>query len=70
LDPNGGKTRVQIEMIMANFHVGSRLDTSEPAADGTVRATLHCRLRSHHHREFLNELARLGEVKEINELPQ
>jgi putative Mg2+ transporter-C (MgtC) family protein len=70
LDPNGGKTRVQIEMIMADFHVGSRLDTSEPAADGTVRATLHCRLRSHHHREFLNELARLREVKEINELPQ
>ena len=67
-DPNGGKTRIQIEMIMADFHVGSGLDTADPSADGTVRATLHCRLHPRHHREFLNELARLQEVRTINEL--
>jgi putative Mg2+ transporter-C (MgtC) family protein len=67
---NGGKTRVQIEMIMEDFHVGSRLDTGEPAPDGTVGATLHCRLHRRHHREFLNEIARLREVKTIKELVQ
>lgn len=67
-DPNGGKTRIQIEMIMVDFLVGSRLDTGEQAADGTVRATLHCRLHPRHHREFLNELAMLPAVRTIEEL--
>jgi hypothetical protein len=33
-----------------------------------VRAILTCRLHPRHHREFLNELARLPEVKTIKEL--
>ena len=66
-EPNGGKTKVQIEMIMEDFHAGTRLDASEPAADGTVRATLRCRLHPHHHREFLNELAKLPEVRTLRD---
>jgi len=69
-EANGGKTRVQIEMIMEDFHAGSRLDAGEPAPDGTVRATLHCRLHRRHYREFLNEIARLPGVKTIKELEQ
>jgi len=67
---NGGKTRVQIEMIMEDYHVRTALAAGEPAPDGTVRATLHCRLHHRHYREFLNEIARLPEVKTIKELAQ
>jgi putative Mg2+ transporter-C (MgtC) family protein len=69
-EANGGKTQIQIEMIMEDFHAGSRLDAGEPAADGTVRATVRCRLHPHHHREFLNEIAKLRDVKTIKELAQ
>jgi uncharacterized membrane protein YhiD involved in acid resistance len=69
-ETNGGKTQIQIEMIMEDFHAGSRLDAGEPTADGTVRAMLRCRLHPHHHREFLNEIASLPEVKTIKELAQ
>lgn len=69
-EPNGGKTRIQIERIMEDFHVVSPLVVGDPAADGTVRATLHCRLHRRHHREFLNELSVLREVKGISELAQ
>lgn len=65
---NGGKTQVQIEMIMEDFHAGSRLNAGEPEADGTARVTLRCRLHQRHYREFLNELAKLPEVKTIKEL--
>ena len=67
-ETNGGKTRVQIEMVMEDFHVGSHLDTGESQPDGTARAVLHCRLHRRHYREFLNELAKLREVKTIREL--
>ena len=67
-EANGGKTRVQIEKIMEDFHVSSPLEAVEPSPDGMVRATLHCRLPRRHHREFLNEIARLSEVKGIKEL--
>jgi len=70
LEPNGGKTRVQIEKIMEDFHVRSPLKASEPAAAGTVRATFPCRLHRHHHLEFLSELAALREVKELKELTE
>ena len=66
-DPNGGKTRVQIEKIMEDFHLHAPLDLGETASDGTVRATLNCRLARHHHREFLNEITRLPEVKGLSE---
>ncbi len=64
---NGGKTRVLIEKIMEDFHVESPLNIAETHPDGMVRATLPCRLPRRHHREFLNELARLPEVREIAE---
>lgn len=67
---NGGKTRIRIEKIMEDFHIGAPLKISETRADGTVRATLPCHLSRLHHREFLNELARLPEVLELNELEQ
>ena len=53
---------------MEDFHAGSHLNASEPMSDGTSRATLRCRLHRRHHREFLNELAKLPEVKTIKEL--
>jgi putative Mg2+ transporter-C (MgtC) family protein len=65
---NGGKTQVQIEMIMEDFHAGRGLNAGELEADGTARATLRCRLHRRHYREFLNELAKLPEVKTIKEL--
>ncbi|MCU0786133.1 MAG: MgtC/SapB family protein [Verrucomicrobia bacterium] len=65
---NGGKTRIQIEKIMDDYHVGWPLDAGEPAPNGTVRATFQCRLPRRHHREFLNELARLTQVKQMTEL--
>ena len=67
-EANGGKTRVQIEKIMEDFHLPAGLQTSEAAADGTLRATFPCRLHRRHHLEFLSELAALREVKEIKEL--
>lgn len=67
-EANGGKTRVQIEMIMENFHVGGRLEPGEIAPDGRAHATLRCRLHRRHYREFLSEIARLPEVKTIREL--
>jgi len=70
LEANGGKTRVQIEKIMDDFHVTGPLDTAEPAPDGTLRVTFQCRLPRRHHREFLNEIAELREVKGIKELAQ
>lgn len=68
-EANGGKTRIQIEKIMEDFHVSCPLDVSE-SADGAVRATLRCRLPRHHHRGFLNEIAGLLEVKELKALKQ
>jgi putative Mg2+ transporter-C (MgtC) family protein len=67
---NGGKTRVQIEKIMEDYHVSSPLDAGEPAPDGSARATLRCRLPRRHHRGFLNEIAALREVKGIKEFTQ
>ena len=77
-ETNGGKTRVQIEMIMEDFHVRGGLNGSEPEPDGACgnevsrpvlkRATLSCRLHRRHYREFLNEIAKLPEVKTIKEL--
>ncbi len=64
---NGGKTRIQIEKIMEDFHVESPLNILENRPDGTMRATLPCRLPRRHHRDFLNELARLPEVRELVE---
>jgi len=66
-DVNGGKTRVQIEKIMEDFHMHAPLDAGERAPDGTVRATFQCRLPRRHHREFLNEIAELPAVKELTE---
>jgi putative Mg2+ transporter-C (MgtC) family protein len=67
-EANGGKTRVQIEKIMDDFHVEGPLDAGEPAPDGTVRATFQCRLPRRHLREFLNEIASLTQVKKLTEL--
>jgi putative Mg2+ transporter-C (MgtC) family protein len=67
-EANGGKTRVQIEKLMEDFHVSSPLAVGEPAPDGTVGATFQCRLPRRHHREFLNEIASLPAVKRLNEL--
>jgi putative Mg2+ transporter-C (MgtC) family protein len=67
-EANGGKTRVQIEKIMDDFHVEGPLDAGEPAPDGTMRATFQCRLPRRHHREFLNEIASLTQVKKLTEL--
>jgi putative Mg2+ transporter-C (MgtC) family protein len=69
-EANGGKTRIQIEKFMEDFHVSSPLDADAPAPDSTVRATLQCRLPRRHRREFLNELASLPEVKGLQELEQ
>jgi len=66
-ETNGGKTQIQIEKIMDDFHVPSPLVSSDPASDGTVRATCRCRLPRRHHREFLSELAELAEVKTLTE---
>jgi putative Mg2+ transporter-C (MgtC) family protein len=66
-EANGGKTRIQIEKIMDDFHVPSPLITGDLASDGTVRATFQCRLPRRHHREFLNEIVSLREVKKISE---
>lgn len=67
-EANGGKTRIQIEKIMDDFHVAGPLDAGEPAPDGMVRATFQCRLPRRHHREFLNEIARLTQVKKLTDL--
>lgn len=66
--PNGGKTRIQIEKLMEDFGIRSALKIHEPHAEGTLRATLQCRLPRRHHHEFLNELAGLSEVCELAEL--
>jgi len=68
VNANGGKTRVQIEKIMEDFHVSSALEASEPSPDGSLRVTLQCRLPRRHRRDFLNELASLPQVSAIKEL--
>jgi uncharacterized membrane protein YhiD involved in acid resistance len=65
---NGGKTRIQIEKIMEDFHVQTSINTVETRPDGLLRATVSCRLPRRHHRELLNELAQLPEVRELKEL--
>ena len=65
--PNGGKTLIQIEKIMEDYHLQSALLPEQFAPDGTGRVTLYCRLPRRHHREFLNEIAKLAEIKEISE---
>jgi putative Mg2+ transporter-C (MgtC) family protein len=67
-EANGGKTRIQIEKVMDDFHVAGPLITRDPAPDGMVCATFQSRLPRRHHREFLNEIASLREVKKISEL--
>jgi len=67
---NGGKTRIQIEKIMEDFHVVGSLNIGEVRPDGTVRATFQCRLPRSHRREFLNELAGLPEMRELAEREQ
>lgn len=67
---NGGKTRIQIEKIMEDFHVEGPLSISEILPDGTVHATLPCCLPRRHHCEFLNELVRIPEVRELSEPKQ
>jgi putative Mg2+ transporter-C (MgtC) family protein len=69
-EPNQGKTRVQIEKIMEDFHLRAPLDAGDPAPDGTVRVTFLCRLSRRHRREFLNEIALLPQVKGLKELEQ
>jgi putative Mg2+ transporter-C (MgtC) family protein len=66
-EADGGKTRFQIEKIMEDYHLAAPLGAGESSPDGTVRATLMCRLHRRHRRELLNELARLPAVKKINE---
>jgi putative Mg2+ transporter-C (MgtC) family protein len=68
-DPNGGKTRARIEKIMEDYHLGDLVAEGESASDGTIRVSLKCRLPRQHHREFMNELAGLPEVKILKELP-
>lgn len=67
-EANGGKTRVQIEKIMEDFHIGQPLETVKTAADGTERLTIMCRLPRRHHREFLNEIVLLPAIKSVTEL--
>jgi len=67
-EADGGKTRVQIEKIMDDFHMADPLNADAAAPDGTVRVTLQCRLPHRHHHEFLNELAGLPQVKRLTEL--
>jgi len=67
-DPSGGKTQVQIEKIMDDFHVGSPLGPRAPMPDGTVRVAFQCRLPRRHRRDFLNQIALLPEVKGLEEL--
>lgn len=69
-DPNGGKTRVRIEKIMEDFHMQQPLNVVGAAPDGNARALFKCRLPRRHHREFLNELAIMTEVKELKQLTQ
>jgi len=66
-EADGGKTLVQIEKIMEDFHLPASLAAREIASDGMVRATLNCRLPRRHHREFLNEIATLPAVKSLIE---
>ncbi len=66
--PNGGKTRARIEKIMEDYHLADLLAAGEAAPDGTLQVTFKCRLPRQHHREFMNELAGLPEVKVLREL--
>jgi putative Mg2+ transporter-C (MgtC) family protein len=66
-EANGGKTRVRIEKILEDFHVRIPLEAGEAVTDGIMRASFKCRLARHHHREFLNELASLPELRSLKE---
>jgi len=68
-DANGGKTQIQIEKIMDDFHIAGPLGVDASAPDGTVRASFRSRLPRRHRCELLNNIVALREVKSIKELP-
>jgi putative Mg2+ transporter-C (MgtC) family protein len=67
-EANGGKTQIQVERLLEDFHVEGALKANEPAGDGTVRATFRSRLHRRHYLELLSELAALPDMKEIKPL--
>ena len=67
-DANGGKTRIQIEKVLEDYHISEPLTVDESGADGRVRATFRFRLHRQHGRELLAEIARMPAVTELKEL--
>lgn len=67
-DSNGGKTRIQIEKILEDYHISEPLAVDESVADGRVRATFRYRLHRQHGRELLAEIATMPAVLELKEL--
>lgn len=66
-ESHGGKTRIRLEKIMDDFHLKTPMPGGEPMSDGLMRVTLQCRLPQRHLRDFLNEVAKMPEVKGVAE---
>ena len=67
-DPEHGKTRIRLERICQSFRVTWPASFDEEAGDGSVRLRLNVRLPRRHLYEFLDEVATLPAVHEIQEL--
>jgi len=68
IDPAHGKTRIQIERILIEFHIHEPLPEQADVAEGFERVRLTFRLPRQHRCAFLNQLAALPAVREIRAL--
>jgi putative Mg2+ transporter-C (MgtC) family protein len=64
-EPAHGKSLIKLEKIMLDFEVPHRPDQLSLIADGCIRIQIDYRLPAHRHVEFLNQLASMPEVTEI-----
>ena len=67
-DQDHGKTRIRLEQVREEFHVGSQIINYSDAGDGCERARLDLLLPRRQLHEFLSALVALPAVREIREL--
>jgi uncharacterized membrane protein YhiD involved in acid resistance len=67
-DPDHGKSRVRLERLRDEFHIGGQVLEITDVGDGCRRARLDLRLPRRHMHEFLEALVALPAVRELREL--
>lgn len=68
-EPEHGKTLIKLEKLMLDYEIAHRINNVSLLSDGRNRLQIDYLLPAHRHIEFLNQLACLPEVKEIERKP-